>query len=700
MMGIRSRKVITHSIFLLICVACANQEQATITVDDYNFPSVHISNPGNPDIVLSSLSNKTGSIGFKKDNKILWLTGKPKIQTEDDKTSYIWSINETEEVILKVDVEEKDIDLSFSLSSGTKASPTKWFINIRSYDNEYFTGIFERVVDGNQNLSWKKGIQTALNLRGEHVEMKLKPTVSAYAPFYISSGNYGVFVHGTWPGEFDFCKDDSHAVQIAFEGPKLECTIYTGYPAEVVKKHARKTGPFFVPPKWAFGQWRWRDNHYNRDVYYDNTNVHAPYNSDLVEDVMMMEAFDIPFTAYWIDRPWGPGERGFDDYKFDTIKFPDPEDMIAWLNGKDIALMIWISPFLMGEMANYAEEHGYYLESNKWENARQVLMDFTNPEACKWWGENGPGKLARMGFKGFKLDRADGEKLIDSIQFTTWKGTSYRENYNDYPRQYVKATYDAVQPVWGNDFILFPRAQYTGSARYGAMWAGDIHGYHEGLRSAIIAMQRCAVMGYPVWGSDIGGYGREFRREACLRWLGFGCFSPIMETGPTEDNGFWNVATEPHYDTLLLATWRLYSHVRVNLTPYIHNLAKEASKTGMPIARPLFLEYPEQKEAWENWQTYMLGPDILVSAIWEKGVTKHTLYLPAGEKWIDAWDTHQVYDGGKYIEVAAPVHKIPVFIKKGADITLGDLNAIFQESFELVSKKPNLEKLEKAEGWR
>lgn len=149
-----------------------------------------------------------------------------------------------------------------------------------------------------------------------------------------------------------------------------------------------------------------------------------------------------------------------------------------------------------------------------------------------------------------------------------------------------------------------------------------------------------------------------------MRWLAFGCFSPIMEVGPTQDRGFWNNVKEPHYDKSLIATLRLYSKIRMRLKPYLRQLAQDAHDTGMPVARPLFLAYPKQQQAWQDWQTYLLGPDILVSAIWQKDVTRHRLYLPAGEEWIDAWDTGRTYNGGEYIEVDAPLHKIPFFIER------------------------------------
>jgi alpha-glucosidase (family GH31 glycosyl hydrolase) len=232
------------------------------------------------------------------------------------------------------------------------------------------------------------------------------------------------------------------------------------------------------------------------------------------------------------------------------------------------------------------------------------------------------------------------------------------------------------------------------------MWAGDTDGKPEGLRSAIIGMQRCAVIGYPVWASDIGGYWGSFSRETAMRWLAFGCFSPIMEVGPTNNKGFWCNPAEPHYDNELIAVWRLYAKTRMKLKDYIARQALNAHDEGTPIVRPLFLVYPEQAEAWNDWQTYMFGPDLLVSPVWRSGATDHRLYLPLGETWIDAWDRGQEYEGGNYITVDVPLYKIPVFIRKGSEIDLGDLNELYASSLKAASEKPDLSKLEKEEGWR
>jgi alpha-D-xyloside xylohydrolase len=687
-------------------ISCTSTGRLKVRMDENNpFPVIEITNSYGPDIIFHPISADTGSIGFEVDGRLTWISGMPdRTGSLNGVSTWIWRINDRERVEMLMEENTEGIDFMMSLVSREgPGKPVKWFLNILAADQEYFTGVFERVVDGPQENSWEKGIETALNLRNEKVEMKVRQTVSAYAPFYLSSNNYGLFVKGTWPGVFDFCRSAPGFVQIAFEGPVMEYRIYPGpSPKEIVEGHALETGPSFIPPAWAFGPWRWRDDHHNRTTYCDGSEVHAPFNSDLAEDILMMQAYDIPCSAYWIDRPWGPGDFGFDDYKIDDQRLPDFEKMITWLNGKDIELMLWICPWVYGDMADVAMEKGYGLVGRRWPQVgmeKSVVMDFSNPEACSWWGENGPGKLARMGVRGFKLDRADGERLTDSLHLVTAAGFTYRENYNDYSRQFVKATYDAVEPVLGGDFILFPRAQYTGSARYGAMWGGDTDNSAEGLRSALIGMQRCAVMGYPLWGSDAGGYPKMLDREVTIRWLGFACFSPIMEIGPTNNRGFWGMDSEPFYDNDLMAAWRFYAKLRMSLMDYIHELAFVAGKTGIPVARPLFLEYPEQEESWKDWTTYKLGDDLLVSIVWEKGKTRQQVYLPAGETWMNLWNNEE-YQGGQTIEVDALPYQTPVFLRKGSDLDLPDFNDLYAGSVEITAARYRMSDLETKEGWK
>jgi alpha-D-xyloside xylohydrolase len=102
---------------------------------------------------------------------------------------------------------------------------------------------------------------------------------------------------------------------------------------------------------------------------------------------------------------------------------------------------------------------------------------------------------------------------------------------------------------------------------------------------------------------------------------------------------------------------------------------------------------PNSKAAWENWWTYLYGKDILVSPIWEKNKREQEVYLPKGDKWKDAW-SGKIYDGGQTIEIKAELYQLPIFIRVGAKIELGDLQKEWQESWEIAQKKPDLKALE------
>ena len=110
--------------------------------------------------------------------------------------------------------------------------------------------------------------------------------------------------------------------------------------------------------------------------------------------------------------------------------------------------------------------------------------------------------------------------------------------------------------------------------------------------------------------------------------------------------------------------------------------------------RPLFLVDPKAPEAWSNWWTYLYGRDLLVSPIWQKDKRSQEVYLPAGARWRDAWQTGKVYKGGRKITVEAALHQIPIFIREGSRMDLGDLNQEWKESIEIAAKKPDLKALE------
>jgi alpha-D-xyloside xylohydrolase len=585
-------------------------------------------------------------------------------------------------------------DFLVSFSANPSADISKWGLAVKADASEYFTGLMERVVDGPQQASWRPGIQEGLNLRGQKVDMILKPTTSIYAPYYISSRGYAVFVQGNWPGYFDFCSGDPQRVKIEFEGPSFALKVYTAKtPAELVKDHALDAGPPFIPPKWMYTPWRWRDEHTQRTTYYDGTPVTGPFNSEAMEDLLLMKAYGISCGVYWIDRPWGPGRLGYDDFEIDSRRLPHFAEMVKWLNDQNMQMILWIGPFFQGNMETNALALGYTLAGQPPQRNNYPMADLTNPKAKKFW-QDGVAKLLKLGVAGFKLDRSE-EDIPESGPYKVFDGRTIRENRNAYPPMYVKATYEVAKKYRGDDFVCMPRAAYTGSSQYGVFWGGDIGGTQEGLRASIIAVQRSAVMGYPNWGSDTCGYNSQrMETEVCGRWLAFSCFTPIMEVGPTHNRAFWNFHEPPDYDTDLIAMWRLYTRLHERLADYSYAAAKEAHRTGLPIVRPLFLVDPQARAAWSNWWTYLYGADLLVSPVWEKQKRTQEVYFPSGEKWRDAWNPEKIYEGGQTATVNAELHQIPIFIRVGSKVDLGDLNKEWANAMVAATIRPDLKTLD------
>jgi alpha-glucosidase (family GH31 glycosyl hydrolase) len=115
----------------------------------------------------------------------------------------------------------------------------------------------------------------------------------------------------------------------------------------------------------------------------------------------------------------------------------------------------------------------------------------------------------------------------------------------------------------------------------------------------------------------------------------------------------------------------------------------------MPIVRPLFLADPAAPEAWNNWWTFQYGPDLVVSPVWEQGVREQQVWLPAGERWQNAWDTDEVFDGGQTVTVAAATHQLPLFIRVGSALSLGDLNGEWEDAQAAAAVRPDLATLER-----
>jgi alpha-D-xyloside xylohydrolase len=527
----------------------------------------------------------------------------------------------------------------------------------------------------------------SLDRRGETVEMRVLPTFSVYAPFYHSSRGYGLAVAGTTFGLFDVAKSDPKIVSFRFEtGTTLESqrlvfNLFVGPEhATILDEYTSLTGRPIVPPDWAFLNWRWRDElEVGSPALLDGVMV----NARVAEDVLMFEALGIPPGVYLFDRPVLQGEYGFGRWAWDEARLPNPTAMLASLRARGYHLMMWSSAWTCGSTPGdnglEAQMLGFLVPgpvgSPHCDDTGGVsfILDPTTEAARTWWRDKITAFVAANGIQGIKLDR--GEEHIPSEATDIWgDGRTGREVLNDYPTLQARIHHDALAAAFPDgDFLLVSRPGYSGTQRWTTVWGGDIPGSRGfglgpgtdlGLRSAIISQQRAAFLGYPIWGSDTGGYYEFKDRDVFARWIEFSTFSGLMEIGGKGTHAPWDMPTLPAHDDEMIDIYRRYAQLRATLQPYVVAAAAEAA-TGLPIVRPMpFFDRKDPRLA-DRWDEYMFGPDLLVAPVWKIGERSREVYLPRGD-WRSYFDRSQTFRGPRTLTPDVPLESILVFERAGA----------------------------------
>jgi alpha-glucosidase len=210
---------------------------------------------------------------------------------------------------------------------------------------------------------------------------------------------------------------------------------------------------------------------------------------------------------------------------------------------------------------------------------------------------------------------------------------------------------------------VLTRATYAGGQRYSAVWPGDNVSTWTALQGTIPMLSSLGLSGMPFVGSDIGGFADVPTAELYTRWLQTGVFYPFMRTHTTfgtDDQEPWS------YGTAHEIINREAIELRYRLLPHIYNVMQQASETGLPAMRPLFLEFPSDSSTWDQDDQFMFGSDLIVAPVLRPGERERGLYLPAGT-WYDFW-TGRSYEGAQGIAVPVTLRSIPIFVRAGAFI--------------------------------
>lgn len=482
----------------------------------------------------------------------------------------------------------------------------------------------------------------SVDLRGKRVHMWVgqgSPDRCSYVPFFMSTAGYGAFFDEPREGYFDFGEGEPGVVSVQFRASRLRYHLLSGSSLlDTLKQYLRLTGFPLAPPDWALGCQHWWNDSNEQQIY---------------EHMQMFLDNDIPLSAVWIDRPWMLGADGSQDFIFDPNRFPDAPRLIDWFHGHGIRVMVWACDYMTPDSRDYEEAiaRGFLLGTGG-----KSVFDFSNPEASEWW-KSRVKRVLDLGIDGIKLDR--GQSVPADAVYPNGLTGGEMHNYHGYLM--VKTYWEALREARGDDFQLTPRAGWAGTQAMSVKWPGDLansFSIDNGLGSAIIAQQTAAATGFAFWGSDVGGFGRNPSKECYLRWLEFGCFSPLMQIVTKIE-----VPRPFRYDEEAVEITRKYAKLREALLPYLRNAARQAHEDGVPMVRPLGLVYENDPRAHEQVFEYMFGDALLVAPIYEPGAERE-VYLPAGE-WTDFWQPTTKYRGPADVKIAAPLGRIPVFVKAG-----------------------------------
>ena len=491
-------------------------------------------------------------------------------------------------------------------------------------------------------------------------------------PWLLSSAGYAVWLDTAGPGvAFELGSERiSPSVRGASGSLRLHL-ISDPTPAARLRHYCRLTGFPGLLPEWGYGHWK------SRDVY--------EHERDVIEDFEGYLEHAIPLDAVVLDSPW---ETQYNTWEFNPHQFPDPVGMIRRMRAAGVRTVVWITPWVNLESAdgqrppdgesermhrepapNYAPaaEAGHFVKTSggdpftaRWWMGTGSPVDFSSPAAERWWRESARRALD-LGVEGIKADDGEGYYFPDDVRFAD--GHSGAEAAWDYSGQYRECMQRALDEAAPGRGVLFARSGWSGAQRAGITWGGDQASDFWSLRTLVAATLTASASGISNWSHDIGGYLGErlvarCPKELLIRWLQFGCFTPLMQAHGRFQQEAWT------YDPETLEIYRRYVLLHERLVPYIRAAAATAARCGLPIVRPLCLTDPGDRRAWRIPDAYGFGPALWVAPVLEQRARERRVELPRGD-WLDFW-TRAPASGGRECTAAAPLDRIPVWVRKGS----------------------------------
>ncbi len=496
-------------------------------------------------------------------------------------------------------------------------------------------------------------------------------------PFLLSSRGYGLLWHTPAIGRVELGQNQTRWVAEA--AAQMDYWITAGdTPAEIMARYAEVTGHAPMLPEWAAGFWQCKLRYRTQD--------------ELLSVAREYKRRGLPLSVIVVDFfHWS--RQG--DWQFDPVCWPDPAGMARELDELGVKVMVSIWPTVSTLSRNFEEmqRRGLLVRTERGVPAlksfREVgcegivyvhYYDPTNPEARRFIWDQVHQSYWRHGIKIWWLDACEPEidpRDPENLRFHAGNGLAVM---NIYPLLHQQAFYEGMRAEGEQDIISLCRSAWAGSQRYGAaVWSGDVRSTFEALQTQVRAGLNIGLSGIPWWTTDIGGFlggdvTSPYFRELIVRWFQYGVFCPLFRLHgyrlPNE--AYWDTGGpnevwafgEPAYPII-----RELMFLRERLRPYIMEQMRQAHEQGAPPMRPLFFDFPADKNCWSIEDQFMFGPDLLVAPVLAEGTRSRQVYLPAGTTWRDAW-TDEKLEGGGWIVTDAPLDKIPLYLREGRTLPI------------------------------
>ena len=465
--------------------------------------------------------------------------------------------------------------------------------------------------------------------------MGLRNTTYKPLPIFHSSKGYMVFDNSSYRLRADIGRTYSNQYRLTQQGPIFDYYFWIGEPEKALQSYTALTGRAILPPKWAFEPWMGRG---------EEAWARGPLHDAVAEEESVTKRFaelDIPHSAIYAEGPSALSPA-----------------LNQFMSARGIKVLGYFYPVIPPSrqkllMPELKPNELPILHCGTEQETREVgYVDFTNPHALE---------LCRRALKE-ALDLGEGGSMADYGDMVPddavfYDGKHGDEMHNLYYYDYQRTVSEAFSEKRGNDFILYARGAAPGTQKLVGQFAGDHASNFDGLEAVVTGALNLCACGYSNWGSDIGGYFGLPEPAVYMRWVQFGCFSPLMRPHGKATRDPWD------YGEAAVASYKFDAWVRENLLNYIYNAAVVAHESGIPIMRSMAVAFPHERQMAAVRDQYLFGPDLLVAPVIAEDNFR-TILFPSGV-WASLWDGKTV-SGPAELKITVPLNEIPVYLKPGA----------------------------------